>query len=45
MMERMREEKSREALVDYVARLRKAAAATIKVDEELKNMKIRGSDE
>jgi parvulin-like peptidyl-prolyl isomerase len=45
MMERMREEKSREALVDYVARLRKAAAASIKVDDDLKNMKIRGADE
>ena len=45
MMERMREEKSREALVEYVARLRKVAASTIKIDENLKNMKIRGTDE
>ena len=45
MMERMREEKAREALVDYVARLRKTVAASIKVDEDLRNMKIRGSDE
>lgn len=45
MMQRMREEKAREALVDYVARLRKQAATSIKVEEDLKNMKIRGSDE
>ncbi len=45
MIDRMREEKSREALVEYVARLRKNAASTIKVEEDLKNMKIRGADE
>lgn len=45
MLQRMREEKGREALLEYVARLRKLAAATISVDENLKNMKIRGSDE
>jgi parvulin-like peptidyl-prolyl isomerase len=45
MIERMREEKSREALVEYVARLRKNAASTIKVEDDLKNMKIRGADE
>jgi peptidyl-prolyl cis-trans isomerase D len=45
LIERMREEKAREALVEYVARLRKLAAANIRVDDDLKNMKIRGSDE
>jgi peptidyl-prolyl cis-trans isomerase D len=45
MMERMRDEKAKEALVEYVARLRKQAAAGIKIDDDLKNMKIRGSDE
>ncbi|HEY5961014.1 MAG TPA: SurA N-terminal domain-containing protein [Polyangiaceae bacterium] len=45
MIERMRDEKAKEALVDYVARLRKQAANGIKIDDDLKNMKVRGSDE
>lgn len=44
LIERMREEKGREALVEYVAQLRKAATATIKVQEGLRNLKIRGED-
>lgn len=45
LIERLRDEKAKEALVEYVARLRKQAADHIKVDEELKNLKIRGADE
>lgn len=45
LMERLRDEKAKEALVQYVAHLRKNAAASIKVDEQLKNMKVRGADE
>ena len=45
LMERMREEKGREAVIEYVARLRKLAEATIKVEDGLRNLKIRGSDE
>jgi peptidyl-prolyl cis-trans isomerase D len=45
LVERMREEKGREAVVEYVERLRKLAAATIKVEDGLRNLKIRGSDE
>jgi peptidyl-prolyl cis-trans isomerase D len=45
LVERMRAEKGREALSEYVARLRKLAAASIKVEDGLRNLKIRGSDE
>ena len=45
LMERMREEKGREAVIEYVARLRKLAESTIKVEDGLRNLKIRGSDE
>lgn len=45
LIERMREEKGREAVTEYVERLRKLAAATIKVEDGLRNLKIRGSDE
>ncbi|MGC4063231.1 MAG: hypothetical protein QM784_00985 [Polyangiaceae bacterium] len=44
LMERMREEKGREAVTEYVARLRKLAEPTIKVEDGLRNLKIRGDD-
>ncbi|HMA95457.1 MAG TPA: SurA N-terminal domain-containing protein [Polyangiaceae bacterium] len=45
IMQRLQEQKARDALVEYVAGLHKQAAATIKVDDDLRNLKIRGSDE
>ncbi len=45
LMERMREFKALEALVEHVERLRKAANGKLKVDENLKNLKVRGSDD
>lgn len=45
LVERMRQEKGREAVVEYVARLRKLAESTLKVEDGLRNLKIRGSDE
>jgi peptidyl-prolyl cis-trans isomerase D len=44
LLERMREEKGREAVIEYVARLRKLAEPTIKVEDGLRNLKIRGDD-
>lgn len=41
---RMRDEKARDALADYVARLRKSAGP-IELDQGLVNLKIRGGDE
>jgi peptidyl-prolyl cis-trans isomerase D len=44
LIERMREEKGREAVIEYVARLRKLAEPTLKVEDGLRNLKIRGDD-
>jgi peptidyl-prolyl cis-trans isomerase D len=44
LMQQLRDEKARDALVDYIARLRKAAGP-VQIDQSLVNLKIRGGDE
>ncbi len=41
----LRERKSRDALIAYVGRLRKAASSTIRIDASLKDIKMKGSDD